>query len=64
MEVNEALPEYKRYTYDDYCSWDDDKLWEMIDGVPYAMAAPDRRHQKISGQLSRLLGNYLVGKTC
>ena len=64
MEVNEALPEYKRYTYEDYCSWDDDKLWELIDGMPYAMAAPSQRHQEILLQLGRMIGNFLVGKTC
>ena len=64
MEVNEALPAYKRYTYADYCLWDDEKRWELIDGVPYAMSAPNRRHQKISSQLNRLIGNYLVGKPC
>ena len=64
MEVNEALPEYQRYNYDDYCTWDDDKRWELIDGVPYAMAAPSRRHQKISGQLNWLFKNQLVGNPC
>ena len=64
MEVNEALPEYVRYTYTDYCSWDDDKRWELIDGVPYAMSAPSRRHQEILVQLSGLLRNFLVGKPC
>ena len=64
MEVNEPLPEYKRYTYDDYCSWDDDKLWELIDGVPYAMAGPSQKHQEISMQLGSLIRNFLVGKPC
>ena len=64
MDVNEALPEYKRYTYGDYCSWDDDKRWELIDGVPYAMAAPSRKHQKTSGGLHNQLYNFLKGKPC
>ena len=64
MEVNEPLPEYKRYTYEDYCAWDDDKRWELIDGVPYAMSAPSLAHQRIIVQLGRLFGNYLVGKPC
>jgi len=64
MEINEALPEYTRYTYEDYCTWDDDKRWELIDGVPYAMSAPSRAHQEISSQLNRLIGNFLVGKPC
>ena len=64
MEVREAVPKYKRYTYDEYRTWDDDKLWEMIDGVPYAMVAPSRRHQKISGELHNQLHNFLKGKPC
>ena len=63
MDVNEALPEYRRYTYDDYYSWDDDKRWELIDGVPYAMSAPSRRHQEISGGLHNQLYNFLKGKS-
>ena len=64
MEVREAIQKYKRYTYEDYCTWGDDERRELIDGVPYAMAAPSWRHQEISGQLNRLIGNYLVGKPC
>ena len=64
MEVNEALPEYKRYTYEDYCSWDDDKRWELIDGIPYAMSAPSRRHQEISRELLVQFHSFLKGKSC
>ena len=64
MEVNEALPEYRRYTYEDYCSWDDDKRWELIDGFPYAMSAPSRKHQEISRNLFSQLHNSLKGNPC
>ena len=64
MEINEALPQYKRYTYADYCEWDDDKRWELIDGVPYAMSAPSLAHQGISGSLFNQLYNFLKGKQC
>jgi len=64
VEINEALPEYKRYTYDDYCEWADDKRWELIDGVPYAMSAPSLAHQEISGNLFNQLYNFLKGKQC
>ena len=64
MEVNEALPEFERYTYTDYYSWDDDKRRELIDGVPYAMAAPGRRHQEILGNLQYQLYGFLKGKPC
>jgi len=26
MEINEALPEYKRFTYADYCTWGEDTV--------------------------------------
>ena len=64
MEVGEALPAYKRYTYDDYCSWDDDKRRELIDGIPHAMSAPTIRHQEVSSSLHNLLYNFLKGKPC
>ena len=53
----------KRYTYADYYSWNDGKRYELIDGTAYMMEpAPLWRHQSVSWQLGRLLGNYLVGK--
>jgi len=64
-EVREAQVDYnKRYTYSDYIKWDDDNRWELIDGVPYMMSAPNRQHQEILGNLHLLFGNYLKGKSC
>jgi len=63
-EFATVVAEKKRYTYDDYCSWDDDKRWELIDGVPYAMSAPTIRHQEISMNLSREFSIFLRGKKC
>ena len=62
-----SIPKAKaveRYTYADYCEWDDDERWELIDGVPYAMSAPNRRHQEISGELFMQLREYLTGRSC
>ena len=53
-----------RYTYADYCEWDDDTRWELIDGVAYAMTGPSTTHQRISGRIHGQLYNYLQGKTC
>ena len=53
-----------RYNYDDYLTWDDDIRYELIDGVPYAMAAPSQAHQEISGEIFRQLSNFLKGKPC
>jgi Uma2 family endonuclease len=54
----------KFYTYADYCKIDDDKRYEIINGVIYLMTAPNRVHQKISVNLVRKIGNYLEGKPC
>jgi len=64
-KVEEALPAYdKRYTYSDYLLWDDDKRRELIDGVPYLMAAPSWQHQGILGKLFLQFGNFLEDKSC
>jgi len=55
----------EHYTYADYCKWDDDNRWELIDGIPYMMApAPTDEHQGISAELSRQIGNFLQNKPC
>ncbi len=55
----------RRFTYAEYCTWDDDQRWELIDGVPYNMTpAPTTRHQRISGSIFSLLSGYLRGKVC
>ena len=64
MEINEAVPEYKRHTYADYISWDDSERCELIDGVIYAMSAPSWQHQLISGKLFNQIANSLTGKPC
>ena len=56
--------ETKRYTYAEYCTWDDDERWELIDGVPYAMAAPLVIHQEVLRNIVLQIGNFLHKKTC
>ena len=64
-EVKEALVDYnKRYTYSDYLTWDDDNRWELIDGVPYLMSAPNRQHQGLLGNLHGQFWTFLKGKKC
>jgi len=54
-----------QYTYKDYEKFDDDKRYELIDGAIYLMSpAPTLKHQKISHELSRQLGNFLLDKSC
>jgi len=63
--VDEAQPAYdKRFTYSDYVQWDDDVRRELIDGVPYLMAGPNRQHQEISRNLLEQLLIFLKGKPC
>ena len=71
-----ALKTGERYTYADLLNWPENERWELIDGVPYlmgvaygvdiphAMAGPNRKHQKISVNMSREFSTYLKDKTC
>src|SRR6266545_1618689 len=55
----------KRFTYAQYCTWDDNQRWELIDGVAYNMTpAPALKHQTISRNLLTRLTVFLDGKTC
>ncbi|MDR3115043.1 MAG: Uma2 family endonuclease [Treponema sp.] len=58
--------EDRRYTYADYKAWElkEGERCELIDGVAYAMAAPNDLHQGISGEIFRQIANYLRGKSC
>lgn len=55
----------ERFTYGQYCQWDDSERWELIDGVPYDMSpAPLRRHQGISTIVLSRIADFLRGKPC
>jgi len=59
------VPKDRRYTYADYALLDDDKRYEVIDGVIYLMSpAPTEAHQDIGGEIFRQLANFLFGKPC
>jgi len=61
----ESLRKKERYTYADYCTWDDNERWEIIDGVSYAMSpAPSSIHQRTLLELAGQLRDFLKGKTC
>ena len=53
-----------RYTYADYCTWDDDVRYELIDGVPIVMDAPSRGHQGALGEFFGQLWSFLKRKPC
>ena len=62
-----ALPkEDPYYTYADYKEWelDEGERFELINGVVYAMSAPNTKHQTILMELSSQIHIFLQGKTC
>ncbi len=55
----------RRYSYADYLTWLDEKRRELFDGIVKMMTpSPSRKHQEISFNLNRLLGNFLIHKNC
>ncbi len=53
----------EHYTYEDYLHWEG--KWELIEGIPYAMApSPMRIHQNIAYEIAKNLGNILDEKEC
>lgn len=65
MPSPSKITKVKKYSWDDYLSWPDDERWEVIDGVAYNMTpSPTTRHQRIVGNIFRILGNNLAGTPC
>lgn len=64
--VNEPEAEYQLYSYADYLTWQFDEVVELIKGKIFkkAAAAPKRIHQRVSGELFLLIGNFLKGHKC
>ena len=55
--MNLALKYPPRYTIKDYLRWEGD--WELIEGVPYALASPSFKHQRVVGKIFRYLDEAL-----
>lgn len=53
------LPDEKIYTIDDIYELPDGERAELIDGKLYMMTPPNRIHQKLVQELSRVIGNYV-----
>jgi len=48
------------YTYEDYLGFPDNMRCEIINGEIHDMTlSPTSRHQRVSGEIYRLIGNYL-----
>lgn len=61
--VSHPLKNQELYTYEDYRSFSDDFRCEIINGQIYDMTpAPSVKHQRTTGKIYRLVGNYLEGK--
>jgi Uma2 family endonuclease len=54
------LPEF--LTVDAFLAWDAPmgQLWQLVDGVPQAMAPASPTHGLIQGEVARLIGNHLI----
>ncbi len=55
--VHKYLP---KYTLKDYESWEGD--WELVEGIPYALASPTFEHQRIVLKIARFLDEQLEKK--
>jgi Uma2 family endonuclease len=56
---------YKKFSYADYLTWDDETSWELIDGTAFNMSpAPGTMHQQVSGALFTSIYTFLKGKSC
>jgi len=61
----EALKNDKRWTYAEYCTWEDDVRCELIEGQLYVMSpSPTWQHQGVNNSINNKLYNYLNGKPC
>jgi Uma2 family endonuclease len=58
--------EEEKFTYTDYKAWElkPGERFELINGVAYAMSAPNFAHQKIVSILHGEFYAFLKGKTC
>jgi Uma2 family endonuclease len=55
----------QKHNYGEYLTWSDDRRYELIDGVAYAMApAPTRLHQRLTFELGRQIADALEGSGC
>ncbi len=55
-----ALKYPPNYTINDYEKWEGD--WELIEGIPYALASPSFESQRIVGKIFRFLDEELETK--
>lgn len=55
----------QRFSWSEYKQWPEEERWQIIDGQAFCMtAAPNIRHQKVTGNFYRIIANKLSGKPC
>ena len=59
-----AQRQEKYYNFNDFLRWGMSENTELIDGTPYMMAPPSRRHQRILFALARQIADFLEDKPC
>jgi len=57
------LPQKQVYTSEDYWNLPDGQRAELIDGKLYAMAPPNRIHQKLVMELASVIHNHIKNKS-
>ncbi|MBL8473693.1 MAG: Uma2 family endonuclease [Rhodocyclaceae bacterium] len=62
--MNLPKRDFQFHTYAEYCTWPDDQRYELIDGVAYAMNAPNRMHQEFVGELYFQIAAALRDRPC
>jgi Uma2 family endonuclease len=64
--LKNLLEDGRHFTYADYKNWNPDETgrYELIYGVPRAMAGANTAHQTMLGELFRQFANFLAGKPC
>lgn len=60
----DQLDPNQQYTYADYLTWRFSERVELLWGYIRQMAAPNRKHQRLAGNLYGNLWNHFRGKTC
>jgi len=65
LSVKEAELDYlRKYTVEEWLSWDEGFRSELHDGTLVVMAQPIQKHQEALGEIFHQLYTFLKGKTC
>ena len=64
LDISQLDLVHGNYSYADYLTWKFEQTVELIKGKIMPMAAPSRRHQAISWQLTLNIGNFFAKHLC